>query len=223
MDCVDASLVCAQAHRDAASRARRMCISAGKTLNSRRCQALAQHRARLRPRAWRTRRSSRGAAFARFAVHGLDQRGDILRRRRRHDAVPEIEDVSGRRARGRARRPRPRARPSPDRSAAPADRDCPAARRARRRGGARRARSTVQSSPTHDAPHAAMSSSHCAAALGEHDRRHAASVAAPARARPARRASTRARMRGTRRADSSPPQVSKIITASAPAAICSLR
>ena len=108
------------------------------------------------------RRSSAGADCARFAVHGLDQRRDVLRRRRRDDAVPEIEDVPGRRARRRARWPPLRARRSSGSvsSTSGSRLPCSATRaptraRARRRGRrSSRARRTTRRI-------AAMSSSHC--------------------------------------------------------------
>ncbi len=53
-------------------------------------------------KAWRGFRGS--------CVHGLDQRRDVLRRRPRHDAVAEVEDVSGRGTGGMRGFSSPRAR-----------------------------------------------------------------------------------------------------------------
>ena len=99
--------------------------------NPRVCQAPAQIQHRRGCAHFAARRRARSASRVRDAAcTRLDQRRDVLRRRRGHDAVAQVEDVARRRP-GRAHDGRaPRARRWPGPSAAPAGRGCPAARRA---------------------------------------------------------------------------------------------
>ena len=144
---------------------------------------------------------------------------DVLGRRRRHDAVAEIEHVAGLRAGVRdddARRSAfdgRRVGEQRERIEIALEGDA-VAMSAR----ARLARSTVQSRPTHDAPGFDDRGERVAAVLGEHDRRHMRRAAA---ARIARIGSSEKRRYSA--AGSKPPHVSNSITASTPAAICSRR
>ena len=177
------------------------------------------------PRGFAERRRCLGrlrlqSAPSRLRVNARHQRGDVFRRSRGQDSMPEVEDVPGLRAGGlderRARAPRS----SPPARTTPAGPGCPAAPRATRRGGAPlRYRSSSRFPPRRNRTPRSLPAT-ARRPWCRRSRAPSRRARAAARSRASMYASEK---RGYASALSNPPHVSKIITTSAPCSTCCAR